>query len=1081
MIKRIRINNDIKVDWTVNIKNSEGEIADLSSFDLAVDLIVGTKVFHVTDFTVSDNLISFVYYGSEQVYTGSYVLKLYDATNTSVTYDVKTAFVLMEHSWFSPDIITVPTSVEIASSVSVAQIIAVPGPKGDVGVESATASIDDIGDVPTVEVTLQDKNLDFAFHGIKGSGGGGGGGGTGKDGRSITGVQNWFKLSASTSVSAPIISIADPSSAAGGGWSLTAGGPTVQLPYLWCFMQVNYDKPLSSGYTYSRSSAYIARRYNSDSSQEFESLEEMIEQLRSDMESDMAGYENDLRQLNTSLNNLRTQVERSMAGDIAALKSRFNNIDGTDVKKIEDDEDGLWGVLTSYDDDTKGQKSFSDIVLDAKNAKQTLSVGSEFFGNRTSAEVTLDGLKGQIALKATQDYVDSEIAQAQFSADPTALKSVISKGQKCWKKGTQLYPYDLYLSGFDGSISEYEEYMGKSPSEGGPEGDDVNPAGPFTIAVTVDQFSNIQQTVDSISSSMYEVKYAWEKDNDIYSYNNFEEEYEERSATYESYTYEEYVTLVLRYNKVEIGNVLSGIIQTSTEIESIVGDMGYIWRKSNGDGTYQYQRYAVPSNQTRDDYVAAMQNAGWSLYDYSQKMAVIDQTQDSITLSVKQSSLVWIDDTLPADDDDYCLDYDYWLDDYESSSYSGTYEEYVSYYHSEYELTKVSDSMSRIKQTASSISSVVSDVEDVNSRMSAVEQTVDGISLAATKGGKAWKKTISGQDDIKAYDYFEDDYESSGSSLEYEAWVIQTQGYSIEDIIEELGAVKVQSDKVFAGITDSNGNVAASIEIIRDARTAAGHSKIVLDATNVEVTSTLSAGIVNTGFANVSSQLLVGKINDATGKINGTVITDSSITTHQIDVDNLAVKHLDAADGTFTGKFNATASHTESSGDYTHQLTLNPEVFTLSASGGPALNPEAEHIHIWPCADPDAYDRNGLLELYAPGKTALFIEEGFVVGYNEITQFFSSNGTIDWRGHRIIVTAACQLTLPIMNLCKGTHFVIFNMNASNITLYAYEQNEIINGRSGTGASSASNSFAPPSSVMKIELMCDGQEWYAIAL
>ena len=1032
MIKRIRINNDIKVDWTVNIKNSEDEIADLSSFDLAVDLIVGTKVFHVTDFTVSGNLISFVYYGSEQVYTGSYVLKLYDATNTSVTYDVKTAFVLMEHSWFSPDIITVPTSVEIASSVSVAQIIAVPGPKGDVGVESATASIDDIGDVPTVEVTLQDKNLDFAFHGIKGSGGGGGGGGTGKDGRSITSVQNWFKLSASTSVSAPNISIADPSSVAGGEWSLTAGNPTAQLPYLWCFMQVNYDKPLYSGYTYSRSSAYIARRYNSDASQEFEELEEMIEQLRSDMESDMTGYENELRQLNTSLNNLRTRVEGSMAGDINALKSRFNSIDGTDVKKIEDDEDGLWGVLTSYDDDTNGQKSFSDIVLDAKNAKQTLSVGSEFFGNRTGAEITLDGLKGQIALKATQDYVDSAVAQAQFSVDPAALKSVISKSQKCWKKGTQLYPYDLYLNGFDGSISEYEEYMGKSPSEGGPEGDGVNPAGPFTIAVTVDQFSNIQQTVDSITSSVYEVKYAWEKDNNIYAYNHFEDDYNNRPSAYDSYTYEEYVTSVLRYTKVEIGNVLSGIIQTSSEIESIVGDMGYMWRKANVDGTYQYQRYAVPSNQTRDEYVAAMQSAGWSLYDYSQKMSVIDQTPENITLAVQNSRLVWIDETEDATSEDYCRDYDYWYEDYEDSSYAGTYEEYVGYFYSSYELTKISDSMSRIKQTSSSISSVVSSVTGLGNRVSAVEQTSDEISA------------------------------------------------SVSDLDGRVSGMSIKTDKIWAGVKDGD-NVSASISIIAGSSTTPDKSRIVLDATNVEVTSTLSAGIVNTGFANVSSQVLVGKINDATGQIDGTVITDSSITTQQIDVDNLAVKHLNAADGTFTGKFNATASHTESGYDYNHQLTLNPEVFTLSASGGHALNPESEHIHIWPCADPDKYDRNGLLELYAPGKTALFIEEGFVVGYNEITQFFSSNGTIDWRGHRIIVTAACQITLPSMDLCKGAHFVIFNMNASNITLYTQQQNEVINGRSGTGASSASNEFAPPSSILKIELMCDGQEWYAVAL
>ena len=702
--------------------------------------------------------------------------------------------------------------------------------------------------------------------------GGGGSGTPGPAGRSVTGIDTWFKLSASSTITATPMSVQDPSSSAGGSWSLTAGNPTVELPFLWAFTQVNYDKQLVSGYTYSRSGAYIVRKYSSDSSAEYDQLEAMINAVRSDLESAMAGYESDLQELDTALAALRSQLQGSITTDLTNLKNRLAHIDTTDVKKIEDDSQGLWGVMTSYVDDTDGQKSFSDIVLDAKHAKNTLSVGSEFFGSRTGAEVTLDGLKGQIAARVTQQEMNAAIASAQFSVDPASLKSVISKSQACWIKDGVLYPYDLHLSDFSGSLSEYEAYMVKTSAQGGPSD------GPFTLSVVVNQFSTIQQTVDGITASVNSYRYMWSRDNRVYSYDYYENEYENRSSTYVDYTYEQYVINVLRATKVEVSPVLSIFALSDSELKSIMGDMGYVWRKSNGDGTYSYERYAVPSSQTRDAYVTEKQNAGWSLYSYSSSMSVIDQMPESITSAVKNSSLVWVNPNLVHDNPAYCYPYDQWKTAYDSSSYTGSYESYVSQYYPNYDLIAFTDAMSYIKQTSESITSAVSSVNAMGTRLSAVEQTADELSATVGKTYKIW---MNAQNDLQAYDYFEPEYEASGSSSSYEEWVEGNKSYFIVEAAYELSGIKIKSDKVWAGVSDGQGNVAAAITILKDVGTNSG--KIILDAAKVEVNGNLAANVVTTGVVNASDQVLVSKLNTLTGQIDATVILPGSITTNLIE------------------------------------------------------------------------------------------------------------------------------------------------------------------------------------------------------
>lgn len=740
-------------------------------------------------------------------------------------------------------------------------------------------------------------------------GGGGGSGTPGESGRSVTGIDMWFKLSESANVSAPPLSIPDPSSASAGGWSLTAGSPSEQLPYLWAFTQVNYDKPLASGYTYSRSGAYIARRYNSDSSAEFAQLEALINSVRQDLDTLIGDYDGDLDDLNNALLGLRNQIQNNIQTNLNTLNNRFAQIDQSDVKQILDNENGLWGVLTSWRSGTGDKKAFADLALDAQDANAMISTGSTFFDRSVGGDVTLDGILGRFAVNLTEAkaYADAQIASAQFSLDPSSLSSVISKAQSCWIKDGVLYPYDYHLAAYradnpSSTLADYETYMTTDPAQGGPSD------GPFTMVVTVSQFSNIKQTVDNITASVYASRYVWDVSGHIYPYDEFRTQYNNRDSAYLSYSYEQYVRTVLYTTSTcqlrEIGNVVSSLSVDASEIESIIGDMGYIWRKDNNDGTYSYERYAVPANQIRDAYVAAKRAEGYELYSFSEKMSVIDQLPDQINTVVKKSSLVWVNPSLAATNPAYCYPYEgpdvpgqdtgLWMSQYLSDPEyaNSSYEYYVSQTHSSYELLAMTDAVSSIKQNSDSITSAVASIDSMGSQLSTVSQKADRIEAAVGKTYKAWVNAQ--EDDFVAYDYFISEYESSGSSLSYEDWVA-SQEYTLTEVAYELSGIKIKSDKIWAGVSDGQGDVAASISILKDVDTNNG--KIVLDANKVEVNGTLAANIVNAGVVNASEQVLVSKINELTGEIDATVITPGSITTdliqaNTITADNLAIDSI---------------------------------------------------------------------------------------------------------------------------------------------------------------------------------------------
>ena len=723
----------------------------------------------------------------------------------------------------------------------------------------------------------------------------GGGGGSddpdgGTAGRSITGTDLWYKLTADESVQATPMGVGDPSSVAGGQWSLTAGNPTVQYPYLRAFLQVNYDSPLDSGYTYTRSGAFTARYFNSDSSADYQDLVRALAQLRTDLFAELGDYDAAMTALNAAIESLRSTISGTISNQLNDLNNRLNQINGTDVEEIKNNAQGLWGVMTSWVSETGDKKAFADIIANAQDAKITLQTGSTFFDHIVGGDFTLDGILGQLAARLTRQDVSAMIASAQFSVDPSSLNAVISKSQACWKNlgDGLLYPYDLYLLDFMSdhaeddppvTLSDYEDYM--TAQTGGP--DD----GPFELVVVVEQFSAIQQTVDEISASVDETKYMWQKGAQYASYNSFVSQWDARSDVYSGYTYDQYVTNVLGYTKVEVGSALSNITQKSDEIKLQLGDMGYFWRRATNDG-YEYQMYAVPSNKTRDQYVTEMQAAGWSRITYASKMSIIDQFPDSITALVKNSTNVWIDSD--ATGEAYCRSYDYWLSDYNETLPSAlTYEEYVRLEHPSYALTLVTNSFSRIKQTADAISSAVSSVEGFDNRISAIEQTAGEIELSVTKSQLCWVNNSDGT--MKAYLYFMDAYEtykeSASNPLDYEDWVENTKNHSLDDSFHAVSGVKIQGDKIWAGVGDGN-DLKASIEIIANADVdAQTGSKIILDATNVQINGGLQVGVVD------EDQIVNGAITST--KIVGGAITTGHLAANAVTADKIAAGAITAS------------------------------------------------------------------------------------------------------------------------------------------------------------------------------------------
>jgi len=176
MSQKIRIGNDIYIRWSLLDEESQPYI--MTGRDVSIELDVGTKRVRIKEFEVEGNTLIFTYYGKDQKYTGSYALKFIenDGEKEMVTFDIKDAFALVEHSWLAVDEGETPDTVQlefVTVTSNIMERIGPPGPAGPAAkVGDVTAEVDANVGTPNVDVTTsgpdEQKNIHFAFHNLKG-------------------------------------------------------------------------------------------------------------------------------------------------------------------------------------------------------------------------------------------------------------------------------------------------------------------------------------------------------------------------------------------------------------------------------------------------------------------------------------------------------------------------------------------------------------------------------------------------------------------------------------------------------------------------------------------------------------------------------------------------------------------------------------------------------------------------------------------------------------------------------------------------------------------------------------------------
>ena len=175
-----RKGNDIRITWS--LYDASQQPYNLEGRDIAVQLELASFKIRITDFSVSENAITFTFYGKEQRHYGSYNLVFIenDGKPNMVTFDTKDAFTLVEHSWNALEQGDTPETIQVEVVTLSDELNSNIGPKGDnAGFGTIDAEVDDNVGTPSVDVTTSGpdtaKNIHFSFHNLKGSGGGGGG------------------------------------------------------------------------------------------------------------------------------------------------------------------------------------------------------------------------------------------------------------------------------------------------------------------------------------------------------------------------------------------------------------------------------------------------------------------------------------------------------------------------------------------------------------------------------------------------------------------------------------------------------------------------------------------------------------------------------------------------------------------------------------------------------------------------------------------------------------------------------------------------------------------------------------------
>lgn len=222
---------------------------------------------------------------------------------------------------------------------------------------------------------------------------------------------------------------------------------------------------------------------------------------------------------------------------------------------------------------------------------------------------------------------------------------------------------------------------------------------------------------------------------------------------------------------------------------------------------------------------------------------------------------------------------------------------------------------------------------------------------------------------------------------------------------------------------------------------------------------------------------------NSTAPILTALVLARKIKADEIDVDTLHVKHLDSADGIFKGSFNVSATYVEDEFNYTHGVELEPRLFRIWSNAPSEVGGGYEKVFIWPYADPDRYDRSGLVEIAtgSPNSVALFIEEGITKGIRQEVQKITASGNIRSPLVIIMTSSNVSLTLPRQTNEPGLHIKIMNTYGSGFSLQDYNlySRLRVNGDGGTPNTLVSNKQFS-SSVKIVDCITDGTYWYITA-
>lgn len=139
MSQKIRIGNDIDIRWSLVDEDEQPYI--LEGRDVSIELNVGTKKVRIKDIELDGNTVHFVYYGKDQRYTGSYILKFVenDGNVDMVTFDTRDAFTLVEHSWLAVDEGEEPERVYLEFLTVTSELTERVGPRGPKGEDGDSA------------------------------------------------------------------------------------------------------------------------------------------------------------------------------------------------------------------------------------------------------------------------------------------------------------------------------------------------------------------------------------------------------------------------------------------------------------------------------------------------------------------------------------------------------------------------------------------------------------------------------------------------------------------------------------------------------------------------------------------------------------------------------------------------------------------------------------------------------------------------------------------------------------------------------------------------------------------------------